>query len=365
MMKRGSEIITGLVLVIVSTLVVIAVCEAFLRLALFSDTFPVPALRQSWRYADSSYEDDYWKLAFLFDSSAKAQRVGYIDPQLGWAMEKSPDNPLGLVSDTPYSVADIRRPLLFYGDSFVAGASPVPDRIPQIMDRLLPERSVLNYGVGGYGVDQIFLRYANTVGDFSAPTVLIGILTSDLDRSILGMRTGQKPYFDIQDDRLVTQNLPILATTREYVDSHPPGINSYFIRFLMFRLRPLLPAEWFDRVFSFDEKHRKKLAVNRKILEDLGKDAGERGLSLGVVIFYSQEELAEESWREGYLKETLQALDIPYLDTGVLLSDYAISQGIGLDALYYKENGHPNALGNEAIAKGLVNWLYSQGPTGP
>jgi hypothetical protein len=356
-MKRSSEIFTGVVLFIVSTLIVMGICEALLRVALFSDTFLMPQLRHSWRYADSSFEDASWKLEFLFNAADKAQRVGHIDPELGWAIEKNPDNPLGLVSDTPYKVEDIERPVLFYGDSFVAGASPVPDRIPQVMDRLLPERSVLNYGVGGYGVDQIYLRYAETVGGFRNPVVLVGILTSDLDRSILGMRTGQKPYFDIRGGQLIRQNLPILPTTQDYIDRYPPEIKSYFIRLVMFRLRPWLPEGWFDLLYGFSEKHQRKLDVNSMVLQALKKDASERGLPLGVVIFYSQGELSEEGWREVFLKETLQTIDIPYFDTKLYLSEYVKNNGMRLEDLYYSDNGHPNELGNEVIAEGLVQWL--------
>ena len=359
-MRRSSEIFTGLILFVVSTLVVIGICEAVLRVALFSDTFAIPQLRHSWRYTDANFEDASWKLEFLFNAAAKAQKVGHIDPELGWAIEKSPDNPLGLVSDKPYRVEDIERPVLFYGDSFVAGASPVPDRIPQVMDRLLPEHSVLNYGVGGYGVDQIYLRYKKTVGDFRAPVVLVGILTLDLDRSILGMRTGQKPYFDIKDGKLVRKNLPILSSTREYITRHPPEIKSYFIRFVMFRLRSWLPEEWFDRMYGFSEKHQRKLDVNSMILQALKNDARERGLPLGVVIFYSQGELSKEGWREVFLKKTLQAYDIPYFDTKPYLADYCRKHGVLLNDLYYRENGHPNEHGNQAIAEGLVAWLDSR-----
>jgi lysophospholipase L1-like esterase len=356
-MRRSGEFFTGLMLSIISIVIVAGICEALLRVALFSDNFSVPELRQSWRYADSVYDDDYWKLAFLFNYAARAQRVGHVDSELGWAIEKSPDNPLGLVSDTPYRIEDIERPILFYGDSFVAGASPIPDRIPQVMDRLLPEVSVLNYGVGGYGVDQIYLRYAETVGGFRDPVVLVGILTSDLDRSILGMRTGQKPYFDILNGQLVRQNLPILPTTREYIDRYPPEIKSYFFRFVMFRLRSWLPEEWFDRLYGYSEKHQRKLAVNSKILQVLKQDASKRELSLGVVIFYSQEELSEASWRVKFLQETLQALEIPYFDTRLSISGYVEDNRMTLDDLYYPDNGHPNELGNKVIAEGLTKWL--------
>jgi len=219
------------------------------------------------------------------------------------------------------------------------------------MDRLLLEVSVLNYCVGGYGVDQIYLRYAETVGGFKDPVVLVGILTSDLDRSILGMRAGQKPYFDIRDGQLVKQNLPIQPTTREYIDRYPPEIKSYFSRFVMFRLRSWLPDKWFDRLYGYDEKHQRKLAVNSMILQALKHDANERELPLGVVIFYSQEELLKASWRVKFLQETLQDLEIPSFDTRLPISEYVKDNGMTVADLYYSDNGHPNELGNKRLQK--------------
>lgn len=357
MSKKLREIVFGGLLMLISTAVVVGVCEAFFRFALFSDGLAIPTLRQSWRYADSAFEDDYWKLTFLFRAGEKAQRVGNIDPELGWSPPVSSENPLGLISDTPYRVEDIRRPILFYGDSFVAGASPIPQRIPQIMDRLLEDRTVLNYGVGGYGVDQIYLRYRKTAGDFQAPLVLIGMLTSDLDRSILGMRTGQKPYFDIEDAKLVTRNLPILASTREYIDRNPPRIRSYFLRFVMFRLRPYLPPSWFDSLFGFDAQHQRKLGVNSRVLQAFREDAETLGIPLHAVIFYSEEEFAEPTWREKFLQQTLDEQSIKYFDTKAYLKAYMSRTGATLDALYYADNGHPNEAGNRVIATGIAEWL--------
>lgn len=330
-------------------------------MALFSESFGVPRLRQAWHYADGNFDDDFWKLAFLFRAGQSAQRVGHIDPELGWAPESSPDNPLGLISDTPYRLENIQRPILFYGDSFVAGATPVHDRIPQVLDRMLPDRSVLNYGVGGYGIDQIYLRFSRTAGEFEKPLVLIGILTRDLDRSILAIRTGQKPYFDIEADTLVIRNTPILSTTSEYIDKNPPHIDSYFLRFVLFRLRPLLPKTWFDRLLGYDQKHLKKLQVNRRLLAAFKDESEASGLQLYTVIFFSRHELEEQGEREQFLKSTLKELEIPHFDTKDLLLDYMARTGSSQQDLYYEENGHPNEKGNKVIAEGIFDWLSSKG----
>ncbi|MDA9981320.1 SGNH/GDSL hydrolase family protein [Gammaproteobacteria bacterium] len=351
------EFFLGSVLFLASTLLLVGLFEVVFRIGLFSDSLAIKQLRQPWRFADSSYDDDYWKLSFLFAAGKEAQRVGFIDPDLGWAPKQSPENPLGLVSDTPYLTEDIHRPILFYGDSFVAGASPIPDRIPQQLDRVVQDRSVLNYGVGGYGVDQIYLRYLKTAGQFQDPIVLVGILTSDLDRTILKIRTGQKPLLEFRDGEMIVDNLPILASTRGYIEKNPPEISSYFLRFVMFRLRPWIPDIWFDSWYGYKQKHQRKLGVNHRILQALKIDAENRNIVLRVVIFYSKKELAEEGWREEFLKKTLNDLDIPYFDTKQHLLDYTQKETLHLDDLYYQANGHPNPKGNEVIANGIAEWL--------
>jgi hypothetical protein len=356
--ERGS--LLNWVMFLASLILALGLAEIGLRLALFSDLFAVPQLRQAWRFADSGYEDDHWKLAFMFRAGNRAQRVGHIDPELGWAPEVTPDNPLGLITDRSYRVEDLVNPMPFYGDSFVAGASPIPTRIPQVLDLLEPERSVLNYGVGGYGVDQIFLRFRKTVGDYEGSTALVGILTLDLDRSILGIRTGQKPYFELEGDRLALSNLPILKTTNEYIEQNPVTIDSYLGRFLLFRMRPLVPPELFDSWMGYDELHERKLRVNARLLRAFKEESAEKDVDLRVVLFYSRGEVAESGWREEFLHSELKELGIPYFDSKQQLRRHMTETGLTIRELYYDDNGHPNELGNRVIAEGIHGWLRTQ-----
>jgi hypothetical protein len=359
-MSRAREILFIVIISIGSAGLVLAACEAVFRAALFSDTFAIPKLQHAWRYADPSFEDDYWKLVYLFKASGDAPKAGRVDPELGWAPEITSGNPLGIHTDNPYSIEHIRvGPILFYGDSFVAGITPMPHRIPQILDHLIRDRPVLNYGVSGYGLDQIYLRFSKTVDAFENPVVLIGILTDDLDRVILGMRSHQKPYFDIENDDLVARNVPIRATTREYVESNPPKIRSYFLRFVLFRLRPYVPEGWFNRLLNYETIQRKKLALNYRILRAFKEEAKARQIPLYVVVFYSWQELSTKSWREEFLKENLHGLGVRFFDTKPYLLDYVSKNNTNLRALYDNDHGHPSEKGNRVIAEGLLKWLQA------
>jgi hypothetical protein len=352
------ELTAGIGLVVLSTIAICGLCEGLLRVVLFSDSFAIDALRKPWRYA--SGDDDYWKLSFIWEAGKKGQGVGRIDPELGWAPAKEPGNPLGIITETPYKMEDIRQPVLFFGDSFVAGATPIPYRIPQLLDGLSVDRSVLNYGVGGYGVDQIYLRFRKTAKDFDKPTILIGILTGDLDRGVLSFRTGQKPYFDIIDDALVVRNLPILPSTRDYVKAYPPKIRSYLARFILFRLEPLISKEWSRRWVDDDGTRRQIEHINKRLLRSFSEDAAANGMEIYTVLFYGEEDFSEQTWRERFLKATLDEVGLPYFDTKACILDYMKEANVQLIELFYQENGHPNEKGNQIISDSLFDWLRSR-----
>ena len=75
-----------------------------------------------------------------------------------------------------------------------------------------PEKSrghfLLNYASGGYGLGQILLSLEKSLANYDAPFVVFGFLTYDIDRSVLSVRIGQKPYFVLEDDELLPRAFP-------------------------------------------------------------------------------------------------------------------------------------------------------------
>lgn len=354
-MSKLRELAQNVALMVGSLVFVFVLAELLLRAVLFVDSLPSFGLREPWRYADAELDDDYWKLTYLWGRSSNAQAVGSVDEQLGWNAPVSERDPLGIYAEAPYTIADFENPLLFYGDSFVGG----PDNIPQKLDRLLPERSVLNLGVGGYGVDQTFLKFRETAHLFDGPEVLFGILTYDLDRSVLGIRTHQKPYFVLENGELTLKNTPVLPTTGEYIDKHPIEIGSYFFRFVVFRMREFLSEETFLSLLGYDERNARKRTINRAILEAFRKEADELGIDSAVVLFYAGEEIHTPTWREDFLKDTLGDIGIDYFDTRRFLLDYMSEYGVELTELYREDLGHLNQNGRQVVAGGLAAWILA------
>jgi hypothetical protein len=360
-MVSKREVAVRIGLLVFSMFLTLSALEMVFRVGLFSESLRIEPLRYPWRYADPDFDAAYWKLAFLFGTGRRAQRVGAYHPVLGWAPPTTPENPLGIISAEPYRVEDLTQPVLFYGNSFVGGATPAADRLPQVMDRLLPSHSVLNYGVGGYGVGQIYLRMKRTVDMFESPIVLVGILTADVDRSILEFRSGQKPVYRLRGDGLVLENLPILPDSRTYIEEHPPAVKSYLGRFLLFRVRNILPERVFNWITGYPRKHEEKLAVNTRLLQAIHSDMGAMGLPLYGVIFYGISEFEDETWRASFLRDSFGQLNIPVFDTKEFLLAHMAVSGETLADLYYEDNGHPNVRGNAVLAAGIRDWLIEGG----
>src|SRR5262245_22399885 len=116
----------------------LALLEVGLRWGIYSDTFRVDAVRKASYFADAQLDSDFWKLDYLFEDDGKSSsgadetpqppptspplQVAYgTHPLLGWAPRKSERNPLGIVTDRPYTPASLEPTVLFFGDSYVDG----------------------------------------------------------------------------------------------------------------------------------------------------------------------------------------------------------------------------------------------------
>ncbi len=106
-----------------------------------------------------------------------------------------------------------------FGDSFTKGHPDIARSWAGLLEQKIG-RPVLNFGVGGYGTDQAYLRFEKRyVGKVQTPYVLLGIMSENIARVVnryrgFYMRRSNlyftKPRFDLdQEDRLVLVPNPI------------------------------------------------------------------------------------------------------------------------------------------------------------
>ncbi len=136
------------------------------------------------------------------------------DPILGWSLQKSKDailnigtgkipmkfNSLGFRGSTEIEFKRIpgKKRVLALGDSFTFGWGVLDhETFSAQLEARNPDTEVINTGVPGYGIDQIYLSYVNIGKKFQPDVVVVGIYPEDFWRATRAFSdTGYaKPYF--------------------------------------------------------------------------------------------------------------------------------------------------------------------------
>jgi hypothetical protein len=140
------------------------------------------------------------------------------NPLLGWPARKADDNGVELIESRPVPAYPTsgNECVSLYGDSFTYGDEVADsDAWSNVLSSRLKCR-VANYGVGGYGTDQAYLRFVNNTHDL-ARVVILGIFPDNVLRNVnryryfLDARTvfSLKPRFVLEGDRLRFLQMPV------------------------------------------------------------------------------------------------------------------------------------------------------------
>ena len=206
--KRSAHALRKSLVAFVATSILVGVtvliCEVGFRTLLFSQVAFMERFREPNLYTDYFSDDDWWKLYYAFNKPAN-DTAKQPHSLLGWGWA-------GKFSNETYLHAEAgqvgrRRPVLLYGDSFTHCLTALEDCFQGILNKdteFSKDHYLLNYGVLGYGVDQIYLLLKSSLFLYHEPYVIVGIHTRDLDRSILSYFVAQKPYFELIEGELTS-----------------------------------------------------------------------------------------------------------------------------------------------------------------
>ena len=310
--------------------------------------FNIKQFKSPYLYADFFSDNDYWKFQYDWGEKFAETSPERIHPRLGWSQTYiTEENPLGLEEETRKRMGSSNSKILFYGDSFVKGSSDKEFQIPRYMNNHIKGTDVVDLGVAGYGTDQIYLLFKETYQTFTHPIILVGILADDdLDRTVLSVRTSQKPYFVLDPTgNLQLKGIPIEKNQKTYFRNYHLSIKSYFYALLK------------QKFFQGDHKADLKKRINAKLLELFKANAAQTKSRLVFVIFYGKPSLTKTIWQEDFLKGKLNRLGVPYIDTKAILLRYAKENQIELSSFYKVHDGHHNNLGNRVIAEDIIEYL--------
>lgn len=335
------------------SVVTLAGAELLFRHALFSGWKVVAHLRDPGLYAKNYpdttgviFSQEYWLLYTLLGGERRPPEKPH--PLLGWTGAFDRET---LVH---HDAANVRgkRPVLFYGDSFAECV--FADCFQTILNgdtAFAKDHHLLNYGVGGYGVDQIHLLMTRTVDLYDRPFVVLSLMTRDLERSMLQARIGQKPFYTIEGDSLVLRNTPIDPDPLHWFKEHKPVVPSYLWRLMGHRVAGdtlLGPRE----TTAFNERLRQ---LNTRILQETFSTLRRKNIDFMVVVF---EPLSERTadWRPLFMQELLEQEDVPYLFT------FDLVRADGYHGGWYgryeqTDNGHPTSHQNRLIASAVARFI--------
>lgn len=111
--------------------------------------------------------------------------------------------------------------ILLFGDSFTAGdAVSNKYRYGDILETLIPDLEVYNFGLPGTGTDQHYLVYKEIAKEYDADLIVIAAQVENIRRVAARHRLSQtadgaevllaKPYFDLEaDGSLTLKNVPV------------------------------------------------------------------------------------------------------------------------------------------------------------
>jgi hypothetical protein len=100
--------------------------------------------------------------------------------------------------------------ILTIGDSFTFGEQVGDDETwSYYLQNLLPGIQVINFGVHGYGHDQMLLYLKEEGIKYHPDIVILGFLSLDMDRNMVSFRDYAKPRFVLDGGRLVLTNTPV------------------------------------------------------------------------------------------------------------------------------------------------------------
>jgi hypothetical protein len=211
MLKKGTVVLLALTITLVSL-------EGVARYLLRSDwlintTSDLSSMKWRYRWLNKYYETDTVSLP-----------IDTYHPILGWYPVTNAKNiPYGK-SFISFNQTGIRGQKIYskkkpqgttriavFGDSYTFGEDVNDEETYSAqLEKLLPQSEVLNFGVHGYGIDQMALRLQQDGFAYHPDYIILAFIYDDLNRTLIGFRDYMKPKYVLEDDKLKLTNTPVI-----------------------------------------------------------------------------------------------------------------------------------------------------------
>lgn len=241
------------------------------------------------------------------------------------------------------------RAILAVGNSFTYGDEVRDDETWPAQLQRLTGRRVLNGGVTGYGLDQTVLRTEQLAARYNPSIIVLAFIADDVRRTEMRrMWSRDKPWFAIENDRLVLKGVPVPERSRL-----PLAVRRRLDRILVD-----LPASLQHLTGYHRRAHRRGfgLVIAHRLIERLARMQGDRRVRILIMAQYPP---LTWSYRAFALEE--RRLVAPVLDhaanCGITTLDTFNRMASEPNPQDFHAVTHMNARGNAMIASLLAAHL--------
>ncbi len=260
-------------------------------------------------------------------------------------------NSKGLRGNTEYDYQRIpgKHRVVVLGDSFTFGTE-VSDKetYSHYLESALPNTEVLNFGVQGYGQDQMLLYLQEEGIKYKPDVVVVGYVAMDTHRNLLKFFGYAKPKFNLLSSRLELTDVPV--PTPDQVLAREPYRSKAVDLLLILHER----LRW---RLGKNEAEARELA--RAILDEIVATTRQAGAVPVIVYLPVNEEIVRPD----------VSMDVQELD----LYDYC--QNRGIPCLFprqqihekletgddFRLHGHWNAMTHELAAREIADFVIRKG----
>ncbi len=352
--------------------------------------------------------DEQREILEIFEQREReGKNFDQFDPVLGWSIRPNSrtiengtpyeSNEIGVRAERSYALLPppgVTR-IAVFGPSFAhADDVALSDSWPYLLEQSRPDLEVMNWGVGGYGTDQSFLRYTTQGAAYAPHVVIIAYEEDNIRRNVNRYRpfvhaqTGMpltKPVFIPKSDGLQLLENPFrsLAALRDAALKNP----SYFLDIVcphdLFCVRERYQPLPLDSLFTyrllrtlvFEMHYQGKLPylstwrdsyadpfqveVTLRLLTEFAQTVRENG-SIPLVLMFAYRPTFEEyaagspPMYQDLIDQLLQR-DIPVLD---LTPEFVAANHESRDFTgYFAPGGHYNEAGNQVVSNAVLAYL--------
>ncbi|MFH1799440.1 MAG: SGNH/GDSL hydrolase family protein [Candidatus Omnitrophota bacterium] len=268
--------------------------------------------------------------------------------------EYSPEKPQGIIR------------IAVLGDSFVFGFGIQDgETFPALLESQDKTREVLNLGVPGYGIDQIYLSYREIARKYHPDMVLIGIFQEDFWRCMRSFADSGhvKPYFSLSPvGKLVLHNVPVPPRFSLNTDQFPLVIeqNEFFKilnQSVLFKLAKKPVLKLAKNMRLIDPESSEEWLIGRAILARLIEEV-RADKAVPVLVL-----MPPQNWATSARKTSLERSILRFADrekVGLINLKSAFNDAVakdGLEVYYIKDDWHWTPEGHALAARTIEDYF--------